>query len=297
MDATITINNYKIPVKNLDKIFWPDEGYTKADIIKYYAKVWPYLGPHLKNRPVSLVRYPEGIEGQFFYQKDVPNPPLWVETVPLKSEDRVVNYSMINNLESLIWSVNLGCIEVHPWLSTISSLDYPTYVIFDLDPMEPAVFSDAVKIAHYIRLILKELSLISFPKISGATGIHIYLPIKPTYTYKETSTFVKKIGAMIIKSFPDLATNERKVANRAGKVYIDHLQNLKGKTIASVYSIRPFPKAPVSLPVHWEELPDCHPSMFNIKTAPIRLQKASDLFAPLLTLGQILPEYLTVEEK
>jgi bifunctional non-homologous end joining protein LigD len=296
MKTTITINNFKIPVKNLDKLFWPEDGYTKADIIKYYATVWPYLGPHLKDRPVSLVRYPEGIDGPFFYQKDVPNPPLWVETIPLESEDRVINYSMMNHLETLIWSINLGCIEVHPWLSTQSSLDNPTYVIFDLDPMEPAVFSDAVKIAHYVHLLLKELSLVSFPKISGATGIHIYLPIKPIYTYKQTGTFVKKIGAMIIKSFPNLATNERKVANRSGKIYIDHLQNLKGKTIASVYSIRPFPKAPVSLPVAWEELPDCHPSMFNIKTAPIRLQKTGDLFAPLLTPSQLLPEFLTVDE-
>lgn len=292
MQANITVNNSKIPVKNLDKIFWPEEGYTKADIIKYYAQIWPLLAPHLQDRPVSLVRYPEGINGSFFYQKDVPNPPPWVSTIPLQSEDRVVNYAMINNLETLIWSINLGCIEVHPWLSTRQALDYPTYVIFDLDPMEPAIFSDAVKIAHFIHLLLKELSLQAFPKISGATGIHIYLPINPNYSYKETSAFVKRVGEMIIKSFPSLATNERKVVNRAGKVYIDHLQNLKGKTIASVYSIRPFPKAPVSIPVSWDELPDCHPSMFNVQTAPERLRKKGDLFQPLLNLFQTLPDSL-----
>lgn len=176
------------------------------------------------------------------------------------------------------------------------ALDYPTYLVFDLDPMEPAVFSDAVKISHYIHLILKELSLRAFPKISGATGLHIYLPISPRYTYQETSAFVKRVGEMIIKSFPNLATNERKVTNRTGKVYIDHLQNLKGKTIASVYSIRPFPKAPVSLPVNWNELSDCHPSMLNIRTAPARLDKIGDLFQPLLNLSQTLPESLITEE-
>lgn len=278
-------------LKNLDKVFWPDDGYTKGDIMRYYSEIWPYIRPHLFNRPVSLVRYPEGISGNFFYQKDIPDPPPWVETVAIKTEDRLINYTMINQLETLIWSINLGCIEVHPWLSTLADLDHPTYIIFDLDPMEPAVFSDAVKIALAVHVILSELNLTSFPKISGATGIHIYLPISPQYTYKQTSNFVKQIGALIIKTMPNLATNERKVAKRSGKIYIDHLQNIKGKTIASVYSIRPFPGATVSVPVTWDELPDCHPSMFTIKTVPKRLQKTGDLFKPLLNLRQKLPEF------
>lgn len=284
-------DQFKNTLKNLDKIFWPDQGYTKGELMHYYSEVWPYIEPHLLDRPVSLVRYPEGILGSFFYQKDIPHPPPWVETVTISTENRLINYAMINHLETLIWSVNLGCIEVHPWLSTKSALDHPTYVIFDLDPMDPAVFSDAVKIALSIQIILRELNLRSFPKISGATGIHIYLPISPEYSYQQTSNFVKQIGAIIIKTIPTLATNERKVAKRAGKVYIDHLQNLKGKTIASVYSVRPFPNATVSIPVTWEELPDCHPSMFTIKTAPRRLQKTGDLFKPLLNLRQKLPVF------
>jgi DNA polymerase LigD, polymerase domain len=283
-------DKFKNSLKNLDKVFWPDDGYKKGDIMRYYSEIWPYIRPHLFNRPVSLVRYPEGISGNFFYQKDVPEPPSWVETVIVKSEERLINYAMINRLETLIWSVNLGCIEVHPWLSTITSIDHPTYIIFDLDPMEPAVFSDAVKIALSIRTILRELNLQSFPKISGATGIHIYLPIHTGYAYKQTSNFVKQMGILIINALPALATNERQVAKRAGKVYIDHLQNLKGKTIASVYSIRPFPGAPVSTPVSWDELPDCHPSMFTIQTVPKRLQKVGDIFQPLLSLKQKLPE-------
>jgi bifunctional non-homologous end joining protein LigD len=289
MKSILQINQYKIPVKNLEKVFWPNEGLTKGDLMRYYSDVWPSIGPHLTDRPVSLVRYPEGIQGNFFYQKDIPNPPSWVETVTITSEERIINYVLINQLETLIWSINLGCIEVHPWLSNKPALDRPTYIIFDLDPMEPAVFSDTVKIALSIHVLLKELSLDSFPKISGATGIHIYLPICPLYTYQQTSNFVKQIGNIIIKTLPNLATNERKVANRVGKVYIDHLQNLKGKTIASVYSVRPFPGAPVSTPVTWDELPDSHPSMFTIQTVPKRLQKIGDLFKPLLSLKQKLP--------
>lgn len=289
MAATISVNEHQIPVKNLDKIFWPDSGYTKADIMKYYASVWTYLAPHLKGRPVSLVRYPEGVKGNFFYQKDVPDPPPWVTTIPIQSEERVINYALINNFETLIWSVNLGCIEVHPWLSTVANLDIPTYVIFDLDPMEPAVFSDAVKIAQSIRILLNELNLKAFPKISGATGLHIYLPLVRKYSFKQTSTFVKRIGKIIIDTYPKLATNERKVSQRNGKVYIDHLQNLKGKTIASVYSLRPFPDAPVSMPLTWEELPDIHPGMFNIRTASDRLKKTGDYFNALLYLEQELP--------
>lgn len=277
-------------MKNLNKVFWPEEGYTKSDIMKYYAGVWPYLGPHLKNRPVSLVRYPDGIRGSFFYQKNVFNPPPWVAAIPIESEDRIVNYVMINNLETMLWTVNLGCIEAHPWLSTVKDLDQPTYIIFDLDPMPPANFAEAVKVAELVRVCLRELKLQAFPKISGATGIHIYLPIRAGYSFEDTANFVKQCGELIIKSAPQLATNERQVAKRAGKVYIDHLQNIRGKTIASVYSLRPFPAAPVSLPTLWEELPDCHPAMFNIQTALPRLEKMGDLFQPLLYLEQSLPE-------
>lgn len=292
MAPTVEINRHHVPVKNLDKVFWPDEGYTKGDIINYYISVWPYLAPHLEGRPVSLVRYPEGIKGSFFYQKNIPDPPPWVNTVPIRSDNKIINYALINNLETLIWSVNLGCIEIHPWLSTVPNFDYPTYLIFDLDPMEPAVFSDSVKIAQSIRILLRELKLEAFPKISGATGIHIYLPLIRRYSFKQTGAFVKRIGEIIINAFPSLATNERKVSLRNGKVYIDHLQNLQGKTIASVYSLRPFPGAPVSIPITWEELADVHPGMFNIINAPERIKTTGDYFKALLHLKQKLPDSL-----
>lgn len=296
MPATLTqqiqINGHLIPVKNLDKIFWPREGLTKGDVMEYYISIWPYLAPHLKDRPLSLVRYPEGIDGPYFYQKNFPDPPPWVETLPLASEDRIINYVMANNMETLVWAVNLGCIEVHPWLSTSRHLETPTYIIFDLDPMEPATFRDAVEVAFALKTLTDHLQLQTFPKLSGATGLHLYLPLRPVYSYQETSTFVKRLGEAVIRVLPHLATNERKVSDRAGKVYIDHLQNLKGKTIASVYSLRPFPGAPVSMPVSWAELPHVEPHSFTIYTARARLDAAGDLFAPLLALQQELPAEL-----
>jgi bifunctional non-homologous end joining protein LigD len=288
----LPINGYNVPVSNLEKIYWPGEGITKGDVIEYYIRLWPWLQPHLTNRPLSLVRYPEGISGDFFYQKDFPEPPSWVETLPLAGEGRPIHYVLVNNLATLIWSVNLGCIEVHPWLSRAEDLTHPNYVIFDLDPMPPATFDQAIPIALAIRTLTRKLSLATFPKISGATGIHIYLPIKPVYSYQQTSTFVKRLGEIIIRAMPNQATNERPIALRIGKVYLDHLQNIQGKTIAAVYSLRPFAGAPVSMPCAWEELPRLRPNSFSIHNAIARLKQTGDLFRDLLWLEQTLPEEL-----
>jgi len=289
---TLTVERQELKVTNLDKVFWPDEGYTKADVMNYYVRVWPLLAPHLKNRPLSLVRYPEGISGDYFYQKDCPNAPEFVETIGIPSDGRVIRYSMANNLPTLVWAINLGTIEVHPWLSTRADLDRPTYVILDLDPMAPATYADGVRVAFALKKLTGQLGLSVYPKISGATGLHLYLPIAPRYTFKQTSTFVKRLGEAVIAALPSLATNERRVAARAGKVYIDYLQNLRGKTIASVYSLRPFPGAPASLPVTWAELPNTHPASFTLKNALARLERVGDLFADLLWQQQELPREL-----
>ena len=289
---TLTVDRQEIQVKNLQKVFWPDEGFTKADIMNYYVRIWPYLAPHLKDRPLSLVRYPHGIAGGYFYQKDCPDAPDYVETTDIASEDRQIRYSMANNLPTLLWAVNLGSIEVHPWLSTNADLDSPTYVIFDLDPMAPATYADGVRVALALKKLTDELGLTLYPKVSGATGLHLYLPIAPGYNFKQTSTFVKRLGEAVIKTFPDLATNERRVADRSGKVYLDHLQNIRGKTIASVYSVRPFTGAPVSMPVTWAELPGTHPASFTLQNALARAEQAGDLFADLLMKKQNLPQNL-----
>lgn len=292
--ATVMVEGNAIPMTNLDKVFWPDEGFTKADIMQYYSDVWPVIAPHLRGRPLSLVRYPNGIHGDYFYQKNFPDAPAWVDRIPLHSENRVLHYCMANNLSTLLWSVNLGCIEVHPWLSRAPDLRHPTYVIFDLDPMEPATFSDAVTVAQAIRVLLEELRLQAFPKISGATGLHIYLPIEPKYSFKTTSQFVQALAGIVIRAMPQKATNERAIKDRGGRVYIDHLQNLKGKTIASVFSLRPFPQAPVSMPVSWDELGLVRPGDFTIKNAAGRIAQAGDMFAPLLSLRQSLDPTLEI---
>lgn len=292
LTQTLKINDHEVPVKNLDKLFWPEEGISKGQIMEYYIKIWPYISRHLQDRPLSLVRYPEGIHGDFFYQKNFPDAPEWVETIPIQSEDRIIHYAIANNLETLVWSINLGCIEVHPWLSLKDELNHPTYIIIDLDPMPPADFSAAAQVSLALKSLLDHLKLVAFPKISGATGIHIYLPIEPVYTFKETSTFVKRLGEAVIGVLPHLATNERKIEKREGKVYIDHLQNLKGKTIAAVYSLRPFPGAPVSMPVSWEELSSVRPQSFSLFTAAEYLGKRGDLFEPVLRLKQRLPPEL-----
>jgi bifunctional non-homologous end joining protein LigD len=294
MSNYLPIEGFKVPVSNLEKVYWPDEGITKGEVIQYYIRIWPWLQPHLAGRPLSLVRYPEGITGEFFYQKNFPNPPPWVKTLPVNRGKRTVHYVLGNNLATLIWSVNLGCIEVHPWLSRAADLDHPSYIIFDLDPMPPAGFTAAIPIAQAIRTLTKKLSLATFPKISGATGIHIYLPVKPVYSFGQTSTFVKRLGEIIIRTMPEEATNERQIVRRTGKVYLDHLQNIQGKTIASVYSLRPFPGAPVSMPCAWEELPALRPESFSLYNAVTRLQQTDDLFDSLLRLEQTLPEELLV---
>jgi bifunctional non-homologous end joining protein LigD len=288
----LPIDGFNVPVSNLEKVYWPAEGITKGEVIEYYIRLWPWLQPHLADRPLSLARYPEGIAGAFFYQKNFSDPPPWVTSLPLSGEGHTIHYVLANNLATLIWSVNLGCIEVHPWLSRAVDLAHPNYVIFDLDPMPPATFDQAIPIALAIQTLTQELSLTTFPKISGATGIHIYLPVKPIYSFQQTSTFVKRIGEIIIDAMPDRATNERSMALRAGKVYLDHLQNIQGKTIAAVYSLRPFTGIPVSMPCTWEELPHLCPESFTIHNAVARLQQCGDLFQDLLRLKQILPEEL-----
>src|SRR5690554_2999203 len=179
--------------------------------MEYYIKISPLLAPHVHDRPLSLVRYPDGIHNDFFYQKNFPNPPPWVETFAVTSEKRTVHYVMANNLETLIWSVNLGCIEIHPQLSTRHHPHHPTYLIFDLDPMPPATLEEAKQVALALKELSDRLGLQVFPKLSGATKLHLYLPLAPIYTFKQTATFVQRLGEAVIRVFPDLATNERSV--------------------------------------------------------------------------------------
>lgn len=291
-----SINGRDLTLSNLDKPFWPHEGLQKGQLIDYYRSIAPYLLPYLHNRPFTLVRYPDGIDGEFFYQKECPShAPEWVEriTIPADSGEKSITFVLCNDLPTLIWLSNLGCIEVHAWASRVEHLENPDFAVFDLDPAPPATFSQVLEVALLIRQVLKEFGLKGFPKTSGATGLHINVPLKPDYSFDQVRKAVEFVANLLVKVYPQRCTVERVVAKRAGKVYIDYLQNGRSRTMACVYSLRPQPGAPVSTPLTWEEVErGIEPGRFNMFTILTRIKEQGDLYAPLLGTGQELSALL-----
>ncbi len=282
----VTIGGREVALTNLDKVFWPGSGYTKGDLVHYYVSIAPALLPHLAGRPLNLTRFPDGVEGKNFYQKDIPaSAPPWVRTVKIAHADHDVNYCLADSPATLAWLAQWGVVEIHPWLSRVDALDSPDFAVFDFDPSPPAGFGDAVDLAFAVRSFLAEFGLRAYPKTSGATGVHVYLPIVRRYSYNEVEHFVGRVADIIHRALPGRTTRERSVAKRRG-VYIDHLQNIKGKTLASVYSPRPHPGAPVSTPVTWEELPAVRSEAFNLRSVLERVLRAGDLFRAVLTDAQ-----------
>lgn len=285
-----------LQLTNLDKIYWPEKNYSKADLIYYYYQVSPYLLPHLADRLLVMQRFPDGIYGEAFYQKECPPyAPSWIKTQAVQSPSskrKIINYIICNNLPTLLWLVNQGCIEMHPWLSKCFTLDYPEALVFDLDPNQDASFADVLDVALLIYQVLSALGLKSFPKTSGATGLHIYVPLVPCYTYKQVREFAEKIALLVVEACPKLATIERAKIKRRSKVYIDYLQNVKGKTIASVFSVRPVPEATVSMPVTWNEIKDrsFSPRDFTIKNVPELLKNGRPDFHEVLEVKQHLKQ-------
>lgn len=285
----VEVSGRRLAVTNLEKVLWPEDGLTKGDLIAYYTGIAPYLLPYLRGRPIVLTRYPNGIHGKWFYQKDAPEGlPDWIPTWSAPGEDgRVLNYMRIEEPAALAYVANLGAIEIHPWLSSCAAPDQPDWAVIDLDPSEGNTFTDVLLLARLVRRILAEVGVVGFPKLSGATGIHIYCKAPPGMTYAETAAFCELIGRILLQAYPQKVTLERVVARRAGKVYIDYLQNRRGQTITSVYGVRPQPGGPVSVPVTWDEL-EGEPPRLTMKTLPARLAQVGDLFAPLLTSPQDL---------
>src|SRR5215510_4728158 len=290
-------SDHPIEFTNLDKIFWPEDGYTKGDLIDYYDKVSPYLIPHLLDRPLVLERFPNGIHGQSFYQKDAPDhTPDWIRTQEIWSEDveRHIRYFIGADREQLLYIANSGNIQHNPWMSRIQNLDYPDYLVFDLDPVD-APFSTVQNVALVLKGVLDELGLRGYPKTSGASGIHVHLPVlENTFTYEDVRVFAGAIASIIVQRLPEYATIERVVRRRKPhEVYVDYLQNIRGKTVASVYSPRPRPGAPVSTPLKWEEFKrPIDPKVFTIKTIFKRLDKYGDLFEKALTDRQNISVFL-----
>ena len=280
-----------VRLSNIDKVFWPDDGYTKGDLIQYYASVGSVLLAHLAGRPLSLARFPDGIAGDSFYEKRCPaHAPEWIVTAPMPSEHRgeTIEFCTATDLDTLLWLANLGCIEMHPWLSRVQHPDAPDFAVFDLDPQDGAEWDQVVYVAGLVRVLLERLGLAAYPKTSGASGIHIYVPIEPVHDYATVRRFVERLGRMIVEADPDNATMEWDVARRGSRVFIDHNQNVAGKTIASVYSVRPRTGAPVSTPMTWDELETAQPDDFTMATIWERLRRYGDLFEPVLRGGQTL---------
>ncbi len=281
---------HPLRVTNPDKPFFPD-GYTKGDLIQYYASIAPVLLPHLEDRAIVMARFPDGAEGEFFYEKQAPShKPDWMPVAPIHSEVRggAIEFCTAPDRPSLMWFANMGCIEIHPWLSRIHSVERPDFAIFDLDPADGARWDQVVDTALHIKVALDNLGLRGYPKTSGATGLHIYVPLDPVHDYGRVRRFVETVGRLMAAADPTNVTMEWDIPRRAGKVFIDHNQNVGGKTIASVYAVRPRPGAPVSTPLAWEEVGVLTPDLFTIETIWKRLEAVGDRFAPVLSGGQTL---------
>lgn len=293
MKGQVTIQSREFALSNLDKVLWPEDGYTKGEMINYYVQIAPYLIPHLSRRPLVLTRYPNGISGKSFYQKNAPDYlPEWISTYPWYSSDsdRVINFILAEETAALAWLANQACLEMHPWLSRIESIDYPDFAVVDLDPSPGSKYQDVIDIALAVKQLLDSLKLRSYPKTSGSLGLHIYIPLENRYTYEEIRRFTQTIAAMVCNVLPQIATIERTVNRRGTKVYVDYLQNVQGKTLSSVYSIRPRRGAPVSAPLLWEEVPYVKPGDFTIKNILARVEAHGDLFASVLSDHQTLDD-------
>jgi bifunctional non-homologous end joining protein LigD len=271
---------------HLDKVFWPGEGTTKGDLAEYYWRVAKWILPYLKNRPQSLNRHPDGIAGESFFQKNISSsPPAWVKTVVVRSEGeaRDIRYLVCQNRDTLLYAANLGCIEINVWNSSLPHLDSPDYIVLDFDPLETS-FRSVVEAVRAAKAFLDEMDLPAFCKTSGATGMHIYIPLAPRFTSEQATELAHLICLVVNRRHPDLTSLERSPARRRGRVYLDYLQNRQGATMAAPYAVRPQPGAPVSTPLEWREVAaGLDPGEFNIRTVPERLARKGDPWRDLFT--------------
>lgn len=281
-ERILTLNSKKVTLTNQSKLYWPDEKITKGQLIDYYLSVSKYILPHLKDRPLSLHRFPNGIGKPSFYQKDLDleQTPAWIKSVPLVagSTGKEVDYLVCNNEATLAYMINLGCIEINPWLSRVNSLDNPDFIILDLDP-ENIDFRYVVETAQHIKALLDSFRITAFCKTSGATGLHIYIPTVGKISYESSRLFAEYIARHVNRELPKSTSVTRAKASRNKKVYIDFLQNSRGQTIAAAYSVRPKPGATVSMPLLWEEVNEkLRISDFNMFNSLERINEKGELW-------------------
>ena len=269
-----------VTVTNRDKIFFPELGLTKGDLVDYYVAVSAALLPHVGKRVMQMLRYPNGVDGAFFYQKRVPVPhPDWLETYTIHfPSGRSADFPVVNDAAALAWIANLGCIDLHTWSSRIDDVERPDYLLIDLDPRGGDPWSHVRTIALVVKDVMDELGLVGYPKTSGSTGIHILAPIVPELEFLEVRRFAKAFAQEVERRLPDIATTTWKVADRTG-VFVDFGQNARDRTIASAYSIRPTKDARASAPLRWDEVADVEAADFTLKTMPRRIERIGDLTA------------------
>ncbi len=273
---------------HLDKVLWPPArpggpSWTKGDYLHYLRAISPHVLPHLRGRPLVLTRYPDGALGPSFYQKNLPaTAPGWLPRFRQASASgRAIDYLVAASLSDLLWIGQQAAIEFHPWLSTCAYPEQPDRAVVDLDPMPPAGFEDARAVAALVRELLDRAGVASWPKTSGATGLHLFIPIRPIHTHRQVALVMRALGELLLRLWPERVTLERRVALRAGRVYFDYLQNAHGKTLCGPYSPRPLPGAPVSTPLEWAEVADVRPESFDLRAVADRLAAGRDPFAGL----------------
>jgi len=281
----------RVTYTNLDKVYWPAEGHTKGDLLAYYEQVADVLVPYLRDRPIHLNRFPDGIAGKSFYQKEAKEgTPDWVRTVDIGSRRRGqgLRYMVCDDRDTLLYLVNLGSIDLHPWMSRVASQDSPDWAVIDLDPKE-APFADVVRIAREVGRLLRGIGLKPYLKTSGSSGLHVFVGLAPGYDYAQSEMFCESVARIVARELPEIATVERSLAERGGKVYVDFGQNRKGQTVVPPYVVRPVRGASVSTPLAWDELEgDLQISHFTLQNVPERLERLGDLFRPVLTEPQDL---------
>ncbi len=300
-DKTIISENRRLELTNLNKIFWPDEGYTKGDLINYYEKVADYILPYLKNRPLSLKRNPNGIADEGFYHKDAAGAaPAWVKHADIYSDsaDKTIHYIICNDKLTLLYLANLGCIEFNPWNSITAKLDNPSYLVIDIDPADKNTFEQVIETAQVVKDVLTKAGAACYCKTSGATGLHVYVPLGNRYDYDIAKEFAHVVASLVQEQLPGFTSLERNLKKRGNNIYIDFLQNRTGQTLAAAYSLRPKKGASVSTPLDWKEVkPGLTPSQFHIHNIIERIEIKGDLFAPVLEKGINLLQCLKALEK
>ena len=289
-DLQLEIDRQRVSVTSLDRIYWPDEKLTKFDLLCFYLKVADYIMPYLKDRPAILQRWPRGIKAPMFFQQDLDSAPEFIKTVRLTNQEgRDLDYGVYTNVASLLHFVNLGTIEQHPWHSTTKHLDQPDWIAIDLDPKK-APWENVLEVALKVKAVADEIGLEAFPKTSGSSGLHIYVPLKPANDYEKVAEFARLFATEIAQRAPRIATVERTIAKRAAtQVYVDWMQNARGKTLAAVFGARAKLKATVSMPLTWKQISQgVKITDFTITNVPELLQKKNDPWAGFFKARQAL---------